>query len=28
LDDGPTSLGGGYRFDAREVFIGMSVNTY
>ena len=28
LDDGPTSLRGGYRFDAREVFIGMSVNTY
>ncbi|EDQ03258.1 hypothetical protein OIHEL45_19701, partial [Sulfitobacter indolifex HEL-45] len=28
LDDGPTSLRGGYRFDAQEVFIGMSVNTY
>ena len=28
LDDGPTSLRGGYRFDAQEVFVGMSVNTY
>ena len=28
LDDGPTSLRGGYRFDAQELFIGMSVNTY
>ena len=28
MDDGPTSLRGGYRFSAREVFVGMSINTY
>ena len=28
LDNGPTSLRGGYRFDAQEVFVGMSINTY
>lgn len=28
FDDGPTSLRGGYRFDAQEFFVGLSVNTY
>lgn len=28
LNGGPTSFRGGYRFDAKEVFIGVSVNTY
>lgn len=26
--DGPTSLRAGYRFDAKEVFVGLSVNTF
>ena len=28
LGTGPTSLRAGYRFDAQEVFVGFSVNTY
>lgn len=28
LDDGPASLRGGYRFDAQEIFVGFSINTY
>ena len=28
LDDGPASPRGGYRFTAREVFVGLSINTY
>tara|TARA_R110002049_G_scaffold101576_1_gene246571 strand:+ start:3979 stop:4536 length:558 start_codon:yes stop_codon:yes gene_type:complete len=26
--DGPTSLRAGYRFDAKEMFIGLSINTF
>ncbi|EIE48729.1 hypothetical protein AL036_20170 [Salipiger aestuarii] len=28
LGDGPVSLRGGYRFEAEQVFMGLSVNTY
>ncbi|KIN72608.1 hypothetical protein [Sulfitobacter guttiformis] len=28
LGDGPTSLCAGYRFDADEVFVGLSINTF
>ena len=28
LGDGPVSLRGGYRFEAEEIFLGVSLNTY
>lgn len=28
LGDGPTNLRAGYRFDAKEVFLGLSINTF